>query len=262
MCFYIIDAFNEYFEMVPACSCDLKKEVYKLRYQVYCNETGFENPEHYPEKIEFDDYDKHSIHYLIRHRKSDVFAATTRLILPDVTNIEKLFPIENFSQIDNVELLKNVPRINIAEASRFCVSKEFKRRKNEPDTLTGINSDLEMNFTGDERRVFPYLTIALFTCLIKMSEENDIYFWYAVMEPALIRYFSSLGIYFVGIGPLVDYHGIRQPCMIKVSDLLDGVAKKDLSLNGFIELIKIHWFANVAICPKCVPMRQVLFLIG
>jgi N-acyl amino acid synthase of PEP-CTERM/exosortase system len=78
--------------------------------------------------------------------------------------------------------------------------------------------------------VFPYLTIALFTCLIKMSEENDIYYWYAVMEPALIRYFSSLGIYFVGIGPLVDYHGIRQPCMIKVSDLLDGVAKKDLSL--------------------------------
>jgi len=87
-----------------------------------------------------------------------------------------------------------------------------------------------MNSTEDERRVFPHLTIALFACLIKMSAENDIYYWYAVMEPALIRYFASLGMTFVGIGPVVDYHGDRKPCVIKVSDLLDGVAKKNPSL--------------------------------
>jgi len=226
----IVDTFYKYFELVPAISEQLKNEVYKLRYQVYCLETGFEKIEHYPEKVEFDEYDNSSVHYLIRHRKSEVFAATTRLILPNVTNKEKLFPIEKYTQFDNNEVLKNIPRDKLAEASRFCISKEFKRRKNESGTLTGVNSDWEINYTGDERRVFSYLTIALFACLIKMSEENDIYYWYAVMEPALIRYFSSLGIYFVGIGPLVDYHGIRQPCMIKVSDLLDGVAKKDLSL--------------------------------
>jgi len=31
-----IDHFNQYFEMVPAISEELKNEVYKLRYQVYC----------------------------------------------------------------------------------------------------------------------------------------------------------------------------------------------------------------------------------
>lgn len=226
----ILDAFNEYFEMVPAVSDQLKNEVFKLRYQVYCLETGFEKIEDHPEETEIDEYDDDSVHYLIRHRESNLYAATTRLILPNITNPEKLFPIEKFSQINNVEFLKHVPRINIAEASRFCVSKKFKRRKNESGTTTGIGPDWEVNFTGDERRVFPHLTIALFACLIKMGHENDIYYWYAVMEPALIRYFSSLGVYFIGIGPLVDYHGIRRPCMIKVSDLLDGVAKKDLSL--------------------------------
>ena len=226
----ITDAFSEYFEMIPAVSEHLKNEVYKLRYQVYCLETGFEKIELHPEGIEFDEYDKSSVHYLIQHRKSEVYAATTRLILPDVTNREKLFPIEIHTQIDNHELLKNIPRENLAEASRFCVSKTFKRRRNEPGSLTGIGSDMETNFTGDERRVFPHLTIALFACLIKMSDENGINYWYAVMEPALIRYFSSLGIYFVGIGPLAEYHGKRQPCMIKVKELLDGVAKKDLDL--------------------------------
>ena len=50
----IIDVFNEYFDMVPAVSDELKKEVYKLRYQVYCIEAGFEDPEQYPDKMEFD----------------------------------------------------------------------------------------------------------------------------------------------------------------------------------------------------------------
>jgi hypothetical protein len=31
----IIDVFNEYFDMVPAVSDELKNEVYRLRYQVY-----------------------------------------------------------------------------------------------------------------------------------------------------------------------------------------------------------------------------------
>ncbi len=226
----IIDAFNEYFEMIPAVSDCLRYEVYKLRYQVYCLETGFEKREHYSEGIEFDEYDNSSVHYLIRHRKSGLYAATTRLILPDVTNRKKLFPMEKYTQFDNNGILKKIPRATLAEASRFCVSKEFKRRKNESGTYTGITSDREMKFTGDERRVFPHLSVALFACLIKMSDENGIHYWYAVMEPALIRYFSSLGVYFVVIGPLVDYHGKRQPCMIKVSDLLDGVAKKNLSI--------------------------------
>ena len=48
------------------------------------------------------------------------------------------------------------------------------------------------------------------------------------MEPPLARFFLSLGIYFVPIGPLANYHGKRRPYIIKMSDLLDGVAKKDM----------------------------------
>jgi len=222
-----IDGFNEYFEMVPAVSDDLKNEVYKLRYQVYCIETGFESLDQFPDGLEFDEYDDHSIHYLIRHRKFNIYAATTRLILPNATKPETLFPIEQHSQIDNLEHMKNIPRINLAEISRFCVSKELKRRRKEYGTLTGFGPDSEYVFTEDERRVFPHITIALIACLIKMSKDNKIYYWYAVMEPSLLRFLSSLGIYFNNIGPLTDYHGKRQPCVVKVNDLLSGVFKKN-----------------------------------
>ncbi|MDO9047876.1 MAG: PEP-CTERM/exosortase system-associated acyltransferase [Methylobacter sp.] len=229
----IIDIFNEYFEMIPATSEELKHEVYKLRYQVYCIEngdkTGFMNPMDHPEEIEFDEYDSHSSHYLIRHRRLGIYMATTRLILPDAKNREKPFPIEKHSQIDDVALLKTMPRHNLAELSRFCVSKEFRRRKNEPHLLTTIDAESEAAFTQEEKRSSSHLTLALFACAIKMSSENNIHYWYALMEPALMRVISTLGIHFVGIGPLVDFYGMRRPCAIKVDDLLDSVATKNLT---------------------------------
>ena len=225
----IIDHFNEYFEMIPATSEELKTEVYKLRYQVYCVENNFENPEDYPDEMEFDEYDRHSIHYLIRHRNLGIYIATTRIILSDDSNPERLFPVEAHSRIDNVNLLKTIPRHNLAELSRFCVSKGFKRRKNERQLLTSTDSDSELPYRKEVQRRSSHLTLALFACAIKMSSENNIHYWYAIMEPALMRVFSALGVHFVGIGPLVDYHGLRQPCVIKIDDLLDSVAKKDLN---------------------------------
>jgi N-acyl amino acid synthase of PEP-CTERM/exosortase system len=225
----IIDVFNKYFDMVPAVSDELKKEVYKLRYQVYCIEACFEDPEPYPDEMEFDEFDSHSVHYLIYHRKRGVYIATTRLILPEINNPGKLFPIEINSQIDNFDALKHISRNYLAEASRFCVSKEFRRRKNELNTVTDINTELENIFTQDEQRMFSHISLALFACLIKMSHENNIQDWYAFMKPGLIQFFSTLGINFIGIGPLTNYHGKRLPCTINVSDLLEGVANKDLN---------------------------------
>lgn len=224
----IIDTFNEYFDMVPAISDELKNEVYKLRYQVYCLETGFEDPDLFPDGLEIDEFDSHSIHYLIRHKKLGIYMATTRLILPCPNNIEKLFPIEIHSQIDNLDALKHISRNYLGEASRFCVSKDFRRRKNEIHTVPGISEETEKVFSQDEQRIFPHLTLALIACLIKMSRENNIIDWYLIMEPALIRVLSTIGISFVLIGPITDYHGMRRPCIIRVDDLLNGVATKNL----------------------------------
>ncbi len=231
----IIDHFNQYFEMVPAISDDLKNEVYKLRYQVYCIEngdkTGFKNPQDHPEGIEFDVYDSHSVHYLIRHRKRGHFMATTRLILTDARNQKKPFPIEINSQITNVNLLKTMSRSNLAELSRFCISKEFRQRKNEQYLIPTNEDDANSKtaFMQNDKRSSSNLTLALFSCAIKMSSENNIQYWYAFMEPALERLVSNLGIHFVEIGPCVNFYGKRQPFVIKVNDLLDSVAKKDIN---------------------------------
>jgi N-acyl amino acid synthase of PEP-CTERM/exosortase system len=248
----IIEVFNKYFEMVPATSDALKKEVYKLRYQVYCIETRFENPDHYPEGLEFDEFDQQSIHYLIRHRSSGDFAATTRLILPDANNPEKLFPAELYCKIDNVAVLGSVDRKHLAEISRFCVSKAFKKRKNEAHTLVGIDTNWQPNdFTLDERRTFPHISLALMVCAIRASYENNIYYTYAAMESALLRFLSTLGINFIKIGPLGDYHGERWPAMIKAMDMYDNVAEKNLDIWDLLTNKGCYWpSAKTSVSPK------------
>jgi N-acyl amino acid synthase of PEP-CTERM/exosortase system len=47
--------------------------------------------------------------------------------------------------------------------------------------------------------------------------------WAAVMEPALLRLLTRLGIHFNPLGPLVEYHGRRQPCWIELGVMLDRV---------------------------------------
>lgn len=222
----IIEGFKQYFDMVFASTEQLKNEVYQLRYQVYCIETKFERPEDFPAGLEIDESDQFSAHYLIKHH-SRGYAATTRLVLPDMDSLTRKFPIEEHCDITNHEVMNKIPRQHLAEVSRFCVSKEFKQRKGESGTLTGVSSEHDDYFSDDERRVFPHITLALIACLVKMSQEHEIYHWYAVMEPSLLRFLKRLGIVFTNIGPLADYHGERQPCVITVSEMLAGVFDKN-----------------------------------
>jgi len=233
-----MDAFNQYFEMVPAVSDALKEEAYKLRYQVYCLEiAGYSNPKDHPDCREYDEYDRHSLHYLIRYRKSGEYAATARLILPDINFPEKAFPLEANCKIDNIDMMQQIDRANLAEASRFCISKAFKNRKNESTSLMGIDSDQCGNlsyFSFEERRTFPHLSFALVVCLIKGCQENAIDYLYGTLEPAWLRYLSSAGIHFTKIGPLADYHGLRWPGVIKISELVDTLAKENFPLWTFL----------------------------
>jgi N-acyl amino acid synthase of PEP-CTERM/exosortase system len=231
---YIIDHFNEYYEMLPVISDELKHEVYKLRYQVYCIENEFLNSENYPDDLEFDDFDQHSVHYLIRHRRSGDYAATVRLILPNTNNPEKLFPIEQYCEINNFAVMQSIARKSLGEASRLCVSKTFKRRKNEAHTLAAIGSNWNDYFTPDEKRTFPHLSFALIACLIRACHDNNINYFFGTLEPAWFRFLSASGIHFTKIGPLMDYHGARWPGVIKVTDLLDGVAEKNLDMWNFL----------------------------
>lgn len=215
----LADNFARFFDVKPVVTDEQLRLAMELRYQVYCLETGFEDVNQHPGGMERDEFDSRAVHSLLIHRASGIVAGTVRLVLPEPTNPQALFPIEKHCGDAVQRPVAAAARSRVAEISRFCISKEFKRRMAEPHTLWGSVEGLGEEDMS-ERRLIPHITVGLFTAIVRMSAQHGIRYWYAVMEPSLLRLLKRFGIHFTLIGPAVEYHGARQPCFADADEVL------------------------------------------
>ena len=217
-------AFHEFFELVKVDSYELREEVYRLRYRVYCLENNFEDPRNYLDGMEKDEYDLHSSHILLRHRASDSFIGTARLILQDPLNTDKPFPFETHAQVDSESIdISKLSRRHVAEISRFAVLRQFSKRRLEQHNSE--NKFLNKKTIVMERRRFPNTCLALVVGVIRMSAVHKIDHLLSVMDPSLNRLMSYSGLNLRPVGPLVNYHGMRRPHYIKLINVMDGLYK-------------------------------------
>ena len=232
-----LSTFAQYFTILSADNPDLLRQTMALRYQVYCVEHGFDDTEKYPDGLESDQYDRHSTHSGLWHEPSHKLAAAVRLILADPENPDQPFPMEKECVIEPGyrTLIESYPRHEIAEISRFAVARQFRRRAKEAETVHGIVEQIEMDRQlEEERRVVPQITLGLFQTIVAMSVENGIRLGLAVMEPQLIRLLGGFGIVFTPVGPMVDYHGRRIPCIAKAGEFMNLIKGRNPDVWDFI----------------------------
>jgi N-acyl amino acid synthase of PEP-CTERM/exosortase system len=220
----LIQTFSKYFEVVPVATEEQLHEALQLRYQVYCLETGYEDVAKHSNGLERDEFDERAVHSLLIHRPSGLVAGTVRLVLPHPSDLEEPFPIEKHCGTTIKHPIRGANRAGLAEISRFCISKEFKRRLAEAETLWGSSAeDPVLSEKLAQRRLIPHITVGLFAAIVRMSAEHGVRYWYAVMEPSLLRFLQRFGINFESIGPMVDYHGERQPCFALADQVLGNM---------------------------------------
>ncbi len=228
----LIDAYRRYFRvMLVDDTPDLLQEVYRLRYQVYCVEHSFEDPAQFPDGLEKDEYDAKSLHSLLIHRPSGGIAGTTRLILPDPNEPVGSLPIDSVCQEPSLRDPHKVPRARMAEVSRFAVSRSFRRRIGEAGSPSAVTEESLAAMDAakkdlSNRRLAPHITLGLIESLVTMSVMSGTTHWCSVMERALLRLLSRIGIHFDNLGPQVDYHGKRQPCYRELRALLAQVKEE------------------------------------
>jgi len=200
-------------------------------------EHPFEDAASFPDGMERDQFDSRSVHSLIRHLSSGATVAAVRLVLADRQNPQNRFPIEghcSFAPEVDSSILLNFERTQIAEISRFAVSKQFRRRLGEAETSHGIAEQKATSGDLDERRLIPHITLGLFQAIVRMSAQHDIKLWYAVMELQLVRLLKRFGIHFKQIGEPVNYHGLRVPCIGPVDEVMSGIKRDCPSVWEFI----------------------------
>ena len=165
-------------------------EAKRLRYQVYCEERGFEPGEN---GLEQDEYDHSSRHILVRSRVTGKVYGTVRLVLSGHGEADRGFPMERVCE-DYV--LRPLPRQTIAEISRFAITRDR-------DGLSPAAAAL--------------MRLCLIRGLVQVSGELGLTHWCATMERTLLRLLRSTAIHFEAVGPLIEYHGLRQPAVLALN---------------------------------------------
>jgi N-acyl amino acid synthase of PEP-CTERM/exosortase system len=215
-----VEAYQKLFVSIPADTPELQHEAYRLRYQVYCVERQFEDPGQNPGGLECDEYDSHSVQALLLHRDSQRTVGTIRLVLHKPGARCGTLPFHSVCHDPKLRDPDLLPFETTAELSRFAISKSFRQR--DGDAAYGRVYGPE-ELMCDPRRVIPHLTLGLMTAALRMGNTYGVEHVCAIMEPALLRLVERFGLYFNPIGPLVEYHGLRQPCYANVEELIAGI---------------------------------------
>ena len=184
-----------------------QEEAFRLRHQVYCLERNFEPGE---DGLERDEYDPLSRHVLLRDRCTSQVIGTVRLVLPALCGSVAMLPME---RVTNPSRLRQLPRKQLAEVSRFALSK-CQRAAN--GTLGAL------------------LRLCLIRGIVQLSGELNLTHWCALMEPKLLRLLQTSAIYFHRISGMVEHHGLRQPSCVGLAEMLGRVRQEKPVLWDFI----------------------------
>jgi N-acyl amino acid synthase of PEP-CTERM/exosortase system len=212
------------------------KEIFRLRYEVYCLERHYLEPEEFQECLETDEYDDCSIHFAA-YTLDDTIVGTVRLVQP---LLHQDYPFASHCQTfpDFVA----PARESAAEISRLVVRKTYRRRRG--DSMEGISQDfLEKGSPGsikphssvrrDKRGNSPILLLGMYREMYRYSRQNGIRYWYAAMERSLARSLEKMGFRFVPIGPQVDYYGPVTPHMADLDELLERLRSENKFLAAW-----------------------------
>lgn len=213
-------SFDSCFEVFLADTPESKQIQYNLRYQVYCDEMGFENKDMFPDQLEFDDWDDGAVHFIVRHRYTGHWLGALRLVRQN----KFAFPFEDKCTPDNRITTKQY--LHSVEISRLCVIKEARRfapKKYAPYGLV----DEEV---GEEGRNVRYLYShknqsrsimwGLYRAAVVYSAHNDIKHWYILVTPSLAYAVKKEGFQMQQVGSPCEHRGQRIPYLLDVGHIL------------------------------------------
>ncbi len=187
----------------------------KLRYQVYCNECGYLNPQDYPSEMELDEYDEVSVHFGIFVRGSLVGYA-------------RLIPVEADAPVWKYIPQEDKAKISISSAveiSRLVISKRFRRRASDGLYYEVDSYSMEAERLGRGRTI--PMIYGLYRLIYTFSKECGIDWWLALMEPTLFRLLKKTGVEFRRLGDVVEYMGKVYPYALFLPNAEEKVKREN-----------------------------------
>jgi N-acyl amino acid synthase of PEP-CTERM/exosortase system len=214
--------FSRYFRIQPALSEELRRNVYRIRHAVYCEELGYEPIRE--DGLESDAFDECSIHCLLQAVNSGEYIGCVRVVLTDPNDREHPLPFETLcrEKVDrSVVDLSTLDRTRIAEVSRLAVIARYRRRRGERTVAVGID---DSDFGTPDRPRFPYIAAGLYLGMIAQARRHGIDTLFMLTERRLAKQLTRLGVGLRTIGQPIEHRGLRYPSMMSVQEVIDGLS--------------------------------------
>jgi N-acyl amino acid synthase of PEP-CTERM/exosortase system len=203
----------------------LLTDSYRLRYQVYCVEREFLDPDNYPDQLEVDEFDRYAWHFGTIDSTGRL-VATARLVPPSILGLPLLRRCSIFP--DEIELYGAHQRI--AEISRLSMS----RAALNSGVLAGVSgSSVQVIRSKTARNSVSY---SLYRGVYQESKRAGLTHWAVATEASLQRALAGYGLPFRPIGPAIDYFGPVTPYLMDLSVFDCVVLNGKLpQLRGFLD---------------------------
>ncbi len=219
--------FINYFQPVIASNNALRLQAHRIRYDVYCAELALESGS--PNNLEADEFDAYSLHYLLKHKASNQYVGTMRMVLPPPNRPDLLIPLEKYC-LDAVDRsimdIKKLSRGSFAEVSRLAVVRSFRRRagdfcriKDGQEKTQCVSKNRSYSVKIDDRRQSPNIAVGLYLIAASLFVLKKLDYIFIMINPGLVKALNSTGLYFEQMGDAVDYHGMRAPFFITPENL-------------------------------------------
>lgn len=197
---------NDPYEVLLADTRESLRDHFRLRYRVYCLETGYENPAQFPNREERDRYDPHAVHFLLRRPQVAESIGALRLVLP----VDGSLPVDEHG-ILSADTRRLIEAGGVAEVSRVCHLRG-----------DGVPGGRSAALPDDPGVLFRLLRAAFFYSL-----ETDIERLLFLIRPAMARMIGRMAIPLERAGDGCDHRGVRYPYIVDlhqaVSDMLREV---------------------------------------
>lgn len=204
-------------------------EIFKLRYEVYCEERAFLPAEQYRDGLECDEYEACSTHFAA-YAPDETVVGAVRLVQPQ---LPQPYPFQQHCGV--YEDYQMPPREQSGEISRLVVRRSHRRRQADSfglPVLAPSHSDTQERRLNAERRRTDaqMLLMGMYREMYQHSRRAGIRYWFAAMERALARSLKRTGFDLLAIGPVSDYYGEVTPYVI---DLLESESQLTASNAEF-----------------------------
>ncbi len=211
--------FNEFFYITRINTPELLDQAFKLRYEVYIKDCGYEFHNPYgADEIEKDSYDEHSYHCLLFHKPTNNPIGYIRLI-PYKKNGGYLLPVEKFGINFKKSIISKLRSSTMGEISRMAIHPSFRRRLS--DRL--YKFECSENSNGSRFRV-NYLPASLVLACGALMKNHHMEHSVALMEYKLAVLIKKYGVVFEKIGDSIQLNGTRTPFLMSSQEIYENLS--------------------------------------